>query len=162
MIIEKWLMMLARKGWSVAAVILFTVLGTSVVQANIVYSVDISSGTFSLTGSITTDGTTGTLTASDILAWNFSTTPNVHFVTSIDSTTGTSSLTTGTALTATLTELSFNFGDSNPDALIFTNANFGTVGGMKVQFCTTAAMCVNQVPNVLAAEVSIVFVAPGC
>jgi hypothetical protein len=39
------------------------------------------------------------------------------------------------------------------DALILANANFGTVGGMKVRFCPTAAACTNQVSAVLLADV---------
>ena len=43
-----------------------------VASANIIYNVDISGGGETVTGTITTDGTIGALTAASIVAWNLS------------------------------------------------------------------------------------------
>jgi PEP-CTERM motif len=47
-----------------------TVLGAASASANIVYTVSQSIGLGSVTGTITTDGATGVLSVSDILAWD--------------------------------------------------------------------------------------------
>ena len=164
----RWSMLVGRafsRESMVAFATLLALIGfTSRANADVIYDVNIPSLT--LTGTITTDGDIGTLAASDILAWNLSVPPNVHRGTSIDSSTGSVSLTSGTtALTATATELFFNFGGSTAAALIFASPGFslsplGSV--MAEQFCNGAANCVNQNNAVLAAGISDVWISPGC
>jgi hypothetical protein len=75
-------------------------------SADIVYGVDYFVGQSFLTGTITTDGHTGTLTAADITSFDLlaSVQGNSTEFTSSNSTV------TGNGLTATLTQLSFDFG----------------------------------------------------
>jgi hypothetical protein len=74
-------------------------------SADIVYSVDYTVGESVLTGTITTDGEIGAITAADIKSFDLSTsvlgTP-AEFTSS-------NSTATGSGLTATATQLSFNF-----------------------------------------------------
>jgi hypothetical protein len=77
-------------------------------SANIVYSVDYTVGTSVLTGTITTDGNLGAITAADITGFDLSTTlgASAEF-------TPANSTVTGNGLTATLTQLSFSFAAGN-------------------------------------------------
>jgi PEP-CTERM motif len=52
----------------------------SVASANIVYNVNISDGTETVAGTITTDGFIGTLLSTDFVAWNLSATGSLAFV----------------------------------------------------------------------------------
>lgn len=89
--------------------------------ATIVYSVNNSVGSVGqVTGTITTDGATGTISAANILAWNLNVAGN-----------GASTLLTnansgvfggGTALSATTSKLSFNFSDPTASFLLFQSS----------------------------------------
>ncbi len=93
--------------------------------ANIVYTVDQTIGDGSVTGAITTGGETGVLTASDILAWDLelqgvgasyhlvSTSPiaEKHVI--------------GNDLTATSTDIYFNFSGTSGDQFLIQNGDEG-------------------------------------
>jgi hypothetical protein len=83
----------------------------TVVKADgIQYTVNQTEGAFTVTGTITTDGAIGTLTSADIVAWNLT-------LDSISLNTGNSTmLLVGDALTASASQLTFDFtagGSSN-------------------------------------------------
>jgi hypothetical protein len=115
-------------------------LSLGALQANATtYSLDFPG--LSVSGSITTDGNTGPLSAADITAWHFDQTLDTgHFPSSMDRTASGASLTlTRNALTATATGLFFNFADTNPAFLNFTSDGWpGTLTndhGLSLEFC---------------------------
>jgi hypothetical protein len=59
-----------RNGLLLSAALGTMLLGGEAALANIVYNVDRTVGMGSVTGTITTDGNTGTLGLGDFLAWN--------------------------------------------------------------------------------------------
>ncbi len=59
-----------RHGLLLSAALGTMLLGAEAASANIVYNVDRTVGMGSVTGTITTDGNTGTLGLGDFLAWN--------------------------------------------------------------------------------------------
>jgi len=73
--------------------------------ANIVYSVDITDGTETLSGTITTDGTIGPLSAADFTAWDLTASGPASFVLTGPPTA--SCDVTGCGVTASLTNLEF-------------------------------------------------------
>jgi hypothetical protein len=110
------------------------------------YQFDVSS--LGVSGTITTDGNTGTLSAADITARHFDQTADTgHDPSSMDRTGPTSSLTlTGSPLTATPTQLLFNFSATGPAFLNFTSDGWpGTLinnHGLSLEFCGAATgMC---------------------
>jgi hypothetical protein len=96
-------------------------LGSSVARADIVYTIDttITSSdptgnplqTDTVDGSITTDGTIGVLTASNILSWNLDLTDHLNAANDVDLTNTNSFIDTffGSSLSATATGLFFNY-----------------------------------------------------
>jgi PEP-CTERM motif len=74
-------------------------------SADIVYSVDYTVGESVLTGTITTDGETGAITVADIKSFDLST----SVLGTAAEFTSSNSTATGSGLTATATQLSFNF-----------------------------------------------------
>jgi hypothetical protein len=104
--------------------------------ADITYYVDQTIGAGSVTGDIVTDGTTGTLFSANIVSWNLELNdgtatfdlsgPTSESVVSVD----------GTDLSATLTELLFNFGGSDSGFLDFVH--LGGVGFDGVCFAAVA------------------------
>jgi hypothetical protein len=74
-------------------------------SADIIYSVDYTVGASVLTGTITTDGNTGAITAADIKSFDLST----NVLGTPAEFTSPNSTATGSGLTATATQLSFNF-----------------------------------------------------
>jgi hypothetical protein len=132
------------------------------------YNLNFSS--LNISGTITTNGNTGALSAADITAWHFDQTADtVHYPVNMDSTGPTSSLTlTGNALTATATQLFFNFGDANPGFLNFTSDGWpGTLvndHGLSLEFCSAsgASPCRDQNNNQSNSAVLFVLIAGGC
>jgi PEP-CTERM motif len=116
----------------------------------------------SVSGTITTDGDTGVLSASDITDWHINQTfDTIHFESFIDPTNSTVTL-TGTTLTATSSQLLFDFSDTAPSNLYFSsNSFFGGSGGLSLQFCDAAAPCTNQNLVSTFSEIEVVVIAPG-
>ena len=78
--------------------------------------------TDSLTGSITTDGTIGTLAATDVVCWNINLIDDLHSLNDYNLTPGDSTLyLEGNALSATATDLSFDFGATG-EFFIYSNS----------------------------------------
>jgi hypothetical protein len=102
-------------------------------------------GGIPLTGYIITDGQLGTLSQSDIIAWQITETgtssPNL-IMTSIDNTNSTVSL-TGSALSANSAGLLFNLAASGVSILSFTSNQTNSSGNpaFRLTFCDTAAAC---------------------
>jgi hypothetical protein len=94
-----------KKACLQAAVSVFAMAFTG--KADIVYSVDRTVGTGSITGTITTDGTIGTLAAGDIVSYNLELTAPPS---SLNLVPPANVYVQGPDLTATPTELDFNFG----------------------------------------------------
>jgi hypothetical protein len=94
-------------------------------SADIVYSVDYTVGASVLIGTITTDGNIGAITAADITSFGLSTsvlgTP-AEF-------TSPSSTATGNGLTATATELSFNFASGDTFEITGAGGSFELTTG---------------------------------
>lgn len=142
-------------------------LSLGALQANATtYSLDFPG--LAVSGSITTDGDTGPLSAADITAWHFNQTLDTgHFPSAMDSTAAGASLTlTGTALTATATGLFFNFADTNPAFLNFTSDGwpgpFTNDHGLSLEFCGANTSCVNQVSATDNSFIMLVLIAGGC
>jgi PEP-CTERM motif len=116
-----------------------------------------------ISGTITTDGVTGTLSASDITNWQINQTlDTVHFLSFLNPTNSAVSL-TGGALSATATALDFNFGDATASLLKFESPNFfGGSGGLSLQFCDAGSVCTNQVLATVSSFEMLVLIAPGC
>lgn len=129
-------------------------------NADTVYDlIDLSSITV-VSGTITTDCNSCTLTQSDITAWNIDINAGPHFATNLSNSNSTVSL-TGSALTATPTALSFDFSSSG-SLLQFTSNNFSTDGGLNLQFCDADTPCINQNNAQDFSAIQLVLVAPGC
>lgn len=114
-----------------------------------------------VSGTITTDAT-GALTASDITSWDINQTADtVHFIGNLSPPNSTVSL-TGNALTATATQLFFDYGDTTSSLLDFASNNFsGGSGGLSLQFCDATAACTNQNGATSNSLTLLVLVAPG-
>jgi len=94
-------------------------------SADIVYSVDYTVGASVLTGTITTDGDIGAITAADIKSFDLSTTvlgTHVEFTSS-------NSAATGNGLTATATQLSFNFASGDTFEISGAGGDFELTAG---------------------------------
>jgi PEP-CTERM motif len=92
---------------AVAAALLLTLFPAS--AATIAYNMDLTVGTASAVGSITTDGTIGTLGASDIVSYDLTLTNGAY--TTVFNNSGTVAV-NGTSLTATDNGLFFNFSNN--------------------------------------------------
>jgi hypothetical protein len=79
----------------------------TVLRANITYTINF--GTSYVTGTITTDGTIGTLDSANILSWNLMVDDQVDGFTAVTSTDSDIVAVFGSGLTATATNLSFAF-----------------------------------------------------
>lgn len=94
-------------------------------------------GSASINFSVTTDGVTGALSASDITSWNIAITDGAG---SVDMTPGNSQvLVVGSALTATPTALLFNFSGSG--LVLFEQATIGDSGPF---WCATNGGCYGE------------------
>ena len=113
-----------RKAGLHASVVLVTmILGIGVSSATpITYAVDRTFGGGSLTGTIQTDGATGVLSQADITGWNL----NLNGVgASYNLVPGHSAVVlTGADLSATATDLTFNFSGSDSGYLLFQDGLF--------------------------------------
>jgi len=124
--------------WIILTVLAMAIVAPTVLRADdITYSVNLTVGAGSVIGTITTDGTIGTLATSDILDWNLilndgTTTvtltgpPAPHISTEIS----------GSDVTATATALSYNFSGPNFDFFIIEDNNFTPTGGGVLDFFT--------------------------
>jgi hypothetical protein len=144
-----------------AGILAFSVLLASQARAT-VYDVIAPSGV-PISGTITTDGNTGTLSASDITSWQINESfDTIHVVTNMNPANSTLSL-TGGALTATATALDFDFGNTTASLLKFESPNFFTGGGgLSLQFCDAGSVCTNQNLATSSSVEILVFIAPGC
>jgi len=113
-------------------------LSVGAARASVVYGVDLSVGAGSVTGTITTDGTTGTLSSGNITAWDLKLSDGSNTFVLQPSVTSTA-LIFGNQTSATATGLFFNFGGTGLQSLIFEGSNvasgqsdailcFGTTG----------------------------------
>jgi hypothetical protein len=109
----------------------------------ITYNIVNQGGGIPLTGFITTDDHLGTLSQSDIIAWQITETgtSSPGILTTITNSTSTASLTDG-ALSATATSLLFNFSSSTASTLIFTsNQLVSGKPAFVLTFCDVGAHC---------------------
>jgi hypothetical protein len=135
-------------------------MGVSQAQAT-VYNIIAVPG-ISVLGTITTDGATGTLSVADITNWDISQPDTRLAPGTIDPANSSVSL-TGGALTATSTELLFNFSDTSPSFLGFASNNFfDGSGGVNFQYCGagTTTQCYTPIVNISSA-IALALVAPG-
>jgi hypothetical protein len=139
---------------------LATLVGISDARAT-TYNFDFS--TINVSGSITTDGATGTLTASDITSWVINQTDDtVHFPSSVNPSNSNVTV-TGGGLTATTTGLFFDFSATDNSLVNFSSPNFfGGGGGLSLQFCDAATPCLNQNLAQAFSRIELVLIAPGC
>jgi hypothetical protein len=123
-------MKLARKGIVAAAALALGCLGSVAAFANVTYLVDLTvtggGKTGTVVGSITTDGALGTLATSDIVAWNL-TLNGYGAAYTISNTDPTAFIqVVGSDVTATATDLSFDFGGSTGNLLFQDGMLLGT------------------------------------
>ena len=114
-----------RHGLLLSAALGTMLLGAEAASANIVYNVDRTVGMGSVTGTITTDGNTGTLGLGDFLAWNL-TLKGVGASYAINNT---DSVIWGDPfgdVTATATDLYFNFSGSTGDMIFQQGESSGS------------------------------------
>jgi hypothetical protein len=145
---------------SLGLIACMVLLGTSQARATTYDIIAPSTGELAggISGTITTDGTTGTLSASNITSWNINQTINdVQFIENLSSSNSTLSL-TGGALTANATELFFNFSATDDSLLKFSST---LVTGNSLQYCDATAACINQNGASDFSTIEWVFVAPG-
>jgi hypothetical protein len=134
------------------------ILYVPLVIANAVYTVSFPG--IPLSGTITTDGNTGALSSADILSWNLSTPPNVHFLTQLVP--GDSAVSvTGAVLIASPSRLTFDFSSNSPGELAFETPNTGSNDVMDVLFCD-GTTCADQNGGNFSSTVRVTLVAPGC
>jgi hypothetical protein len=115
-----------------------------------------------VSGTITTDGTIGTLSAADITDWLINQPVTRLAPGTIDPANSTVTL-TGGALTATSTELRFSFSDTAPSLLSFASNNFfGGSGGVNFQYCGAdpTTPCFTSIGN-RSSSITLALVAPG-
>ena len=87
---------------------------------NIAYTVNQTEGSFGVTGTVTTDGTIGTLSSADIITWDLAL--NASPTITLDP--GTSAvIVDGGALSASATQLTFNFTSGSNDNLQFNDSS---------------------------------------
>jgi hypothetical protein len=98
-----------RRSFCVIAVALSALIAPSLVKADdIIYTVNESENANQVTGTVTTDGTIGTLSSVDIVAWDLSLTSSYASPVNLDTTNSTLVL-EGSALSATSDQLFFDF-----------------------------------------------------
>ena len=102
--------------------------------APIMYSVNQTLGAGSAVGTITTDGTIGTLASADIVAWSLTLNDGTNTVLVQNGANNSYAVITGGALTATSTDLFFNFSGPSSDFSIATPGANPAVWG---QLCYT-------------------------
>jgi hypothetical protein len=109
-----------RKTLWLIALIFAAIAAPTVLRADdIVYSVNHAEGSFGVTGTVTTDGTIGTLSSTDIIGWDL--TLNSSPALTLDPGSSTVVL-VGGALSASATQLVFNFTSGFNDNLQFNDS----------------------------------------
>jgi hypothetical protein len=112
-----------RAGFFLSFGVVLALLGTGVCSASpITYNVAEIIGVGSVTGTIETDGTTGTLDAGNIIGWNLELNGNAASLNLTDL--NSSVYVTGTDLTATATNLLFNFSGGDNGYALFQIVEF--------------------------------------
>jgi hypothetical protein len=103
-------------------------LGGGSASANIVYTANRAVGTGFVNLSITTDGATGTLTQTNILGWTITVTDKGDTFTLLGPSSGNNSQVRldGSALTATMTNLSFNYNAGGNQFLLIQSPGIGS------------------------------------
>ena len=101
----------------------------------IMYTVNQVIGPGSVTGTITTDGTLGTLADADIISWNLLLNNGPNTVVVQEGVNGSNAILTGTALTASLTTLTFNYSSGIPSDLNIFNTT--PTPSLQGQLCYT-------------------------
>lgn len=111
-----------RKGFFLIATGM-AMMAAQAANATIVYTFNDPVGAVgAITGTVTTDGSTGAISAANILAWNLMVQGNGASLNLTDGNSGVFG--GGTALTATATDMRFNFSDPSPSYLLF-QVSFG-------------------------------------
>lgn len=109
-----------RKSVSIIVLVFAAMFAPSILRADdIVYSVNQTEGSFNVTGTVTTDGTIGTLSTADIVAWGL--TLNASPAIALNPGSSTVGV-TGGALSASATQLMFNFTSGSNDNLQFNDS----------------------------------------
>jgi len=128
-----------KENWMLAIVALaFSALAAA---GPITYNVNLTIGSGSATGTITTDGNLGALSQSDVTAFSLTISDGTSSLGPYNATTGYVAFAGSADLLATTTTLSFNFSDpSTSDAVLFRINNFPNTGTGEVCF-TGAANC---------------------
>lgn len=122
---------------ALAAVVFFGV--APLASAAIIYSVDRTVGAGSVVGTITTDGTVGVLGTANIIDWDLTLTDaNSSFV--LDGLSNSARLVAGSAFTATLTELLFDF-SLGSGFVLFQNPSIGSGDNF---WCLDNGGCINE------------------
>jgi hypothetical protein len=117
-------------------VVLLALCAMSALKADTVYDVDLTVGDATVTGFIKTDGTIGTLGDGDITDWNlllndtstscaYSTQPCTVSLLPPEISAAGGVVLMGTDLSATATQLLFNFGDAGIGGLVFHQSSIG-------------------------------------
>lgn len=120
-----------RSLWIIRILLLIAAIGAATsVRADITYTVTEMVGGGTATGFITTDGTIGTLAQANILDWSFTlndgTNPAFDLLGPLESGSNSGVFLVGSDLTATSTQLSFNF--SATGILLFQSPSVGSSG----------------------------------
>jgi hypothetical protein len=100
--------------------------GASQTRAATIYNIDITQGTDTVTGTITTDGTIGGLSASNIQTWNLTienTTGTNNLIGTGSGVDSTLTLAPSSVLVATATALDFLFNDTTSGELAISNVS---------------------------------------
>ncbi len=115
--------------WVIALALAATLAPAVLRAANITYAVSETVGAGSVTGSITTDGAIGTLATADIVNWNLILNDGVHATFDLEGpTSGNNSgeAVVGSDLTATATQLLFNFSASDSGYFLLQYPSVGS------------------------------------
>jgi hypothetical protein len=116
-----------RSFWAVLVFVLVLARGA---RADIMYNISRTVGTASITGFIETNGATGTLASTDIVDWNLVLTNGAADLNLTGPLSGNNSVDSNSVLdgdlTASATDLFFNFGAVNDGYLLFQEASFGS------------------------------------
>ena len=120
-----------RSLWIIRILLLIAAIGAATsVRADVTYTVTEMVGGGTATGFITTDGTIGTLAQANILDWSFTlndgTNPAFDLLGPLESGSNSGVFLVGSDLTATSTQLSFNF--SATGILLFQSPSVGSSG----------------------------------
>jgi len=164
--------MSGKRKFSLLAFALLTVLirpGSA--SANITYVIDVTAGGGSVTGTVTTDGTTGVLGAGDFLAWNLTLNGTGASTTISSADLAHAVYVQGADVTATPSALYFNYSGVDDGILLFQDNLFSgntywcnaTSNGTCDQGVSIAPQSFSDPSfvNVAAAGTQVIGVAPG-